>query len=180
MKSQLKKLTVAIAAILSIATASAQAADWTESLETDSRVFRTKFKDKSVVTYRVDYSGHLNGHVREKGEPSTLLNPIDNRRCYWNGDGHILREVKVIVGGQEYVKPDLTTVFKKGHTGEGSEFILPELRSENCNDSRPRRDSDFQNLRNAVNEGLQGVIHSDIEEVKNQIRMLNDVVEVHG
>jgi len=155
-------------------------ASWTEDLQTDTRVFRVKFGDQSVVTYRVRWSGHMDAWVREDGSPSTWDHPWDDRRCFWSATGYVKRQVMVVVGGQDYMKPDLTTVFTTSHLGEGGSFVLTNLRPENCNDCQPRRDSDFSNVRNAVNGSLQATIGADLETVKSQIRALNDVVEVTG
>ena len=91
-----------------------------------------------------------------------------------------MRQVFAVIGGQDYEKRDLITVFKTSHAGEGSSFVLTNLRSENCNDCQARRDSDFQNIRNAVNGSLQATIAADLPTVKAQIAALNDVVEVTG
>ena len=155
-------------------------ASWSEGLETDTRVFRVRFGDGGIVTFRVEWRGKLDGWVREDGQPATLWHPIDDRRCFWGGTGSIIRQVIAVIGGQDYKKEDLTTVFSAGHAGEGGSFVLTALRPENCNDCQARRDSDFQNIRNAVNSSLQGVLAGDLETVKNQIRALNDVVEVTG
>ena len=92
----------------------------------------------------------------------------------------VMRQVMVVVGGEDYKKEDLTQVFKTAHVGEGGEFKVLSLRPENCNDCVPRRESDFNNLRTAINDGLQGIINSDLETVKQALKGLNDVIEVEG
>ena len=155
-------------------------ASWTEELAADTRVFRVKFKDDNLITYRVRWAGKLDAWVREDGEPATLLHPWDDRRCFWGATGLVLRQVSVVIAGQDYEKKDLTQIFKAAHAGEGSEFQVTKLRPENCNDCQARRESDFQNIRNAVNDGLQGIINADLEAVKQALRSLSDVVEVDG
>lgn len=155
-------------------------ASWSEELHADTRVFRVKFTDGNLVTYRVRWSGRMDAWVREDGGPATLLKPWDDRRCFWGATGVVLRQVSVVIAGQDYEKRDLAQVFKQAHAGEGSEFKLVNLRPENCGDCQPRRESDFENIRSAVNDNLQTVINSDLENVKQALRSLGDVVDVNG
>ena len=91
-----------------------------------------------------------------------------------------MRQVLVVIAGQDYEKKDLVQVFKAAHAGEGGEFKVFELRPENCNDCQARRESDFQNIRDKVNGGLQGIINADLDTVKQALKSLADVVEVEG
>ena len=155
-------------------------ASFSEELAADTRVFRVKFNDKNVITYRVRWTGKLDGWIREDGEPSTLLHPWDDRRCFWGGTGLVMRQVLVVIAGQDYEKKDLVQVFMAAHVGEGGEFQVLSLRPENCNDCQARRESDFQNIRTAINDGLQGIINADLDTVKQALKSLENVVEVEG
>lgn len=91
-----------------------------------------------------------------------------------------MRQVMVVIAGQDYEKKDLVQVFKAAHAGEESEFKVLSLHPKNCNDYQARKDSDFQNIRVALEDGLQGIINADLDAVKQALKSLADVVEVEG
>jgi hypothetical protein len=153
-------------------------ASWHEELNSDLRTFQVKFKDGSEVLHKVTWHGVMDAHVEEGGGPATWTHPIDDRRCSWGASGAILRQVAVVIAGQEYVNQKLTAVYNANSENVGSSFVVTNLRPENCNDSQARRDSDFQNMRNTINGMLQKVIQSDLPLVQNAIKQSGEVVEV--
>lgn len=150
-----------------------------EELNNSTRVFRARLQDGSNITYKAQWQGYAEFDTREDGGPSIWTHPIDDRRCHWSASGRIIRSVAVVVGGQDYWNDSLTTAFSQGSQGEGSEFDLTQLRPENCNDCRDRRESDFANMRNRVNGALAGVVEQDLPIVIEGIRGLPGVVEVN-
>ncbi|HEX9947184.1 MAG TPA: hypothetical protein VGA98_06555 [Allosphingosinicella sp.] len=151
----------------------------TEELNNSSRVFRARLEDGSQVTYKAMWQGYVDLDTREDGRPSTWDHPFDDRRCHWSANGRIVRSVAVVIAGQEYWNDSLTTAFSQGQQGIGSGLVLTELRPENCNDCRDRRESDFADMRNRVNGALAGIVEADLPEVLEGIRGLPGIVEVN-
>lgn len=156
-------------------------ATWTENLQSDSRVFRVQFRDSGIITFRVEYHGSIDAWVREDGGPAVWpSHPIDDRRCFWGATGKIIRSVVAVIGGENYVKKEALEVYTKPMAGEGSSFVVTNLASENCNQAQARRDSDYQNVRNAVNSALQSTIDQDIPKVKTFFQGLNGFVKIEA
>ena len=151
-----------------------------EDLNQTTRTFRASVNDGSVVLYKVAWQGFVNINVHEDGGPSTWTDPIDDRRCSWNISGWITRRVAISIAGQDYWNDTVSKIFNQGHAGEGGAFVLQNLRPENCNDCRDRRDSDYNDMRNTVNGALEGVANSDVEDVIAAIRGLPGVISVNA
>lgn len=149
-----------------------------EDLNSDSRTFNVRFRDGSVILHKVVWHGVMDTWVREDGGPSTFTHPFDDRRCSWGASGAILRQVSVVIAGQEYINNNLTAIFNASSENVGASFVLSSLRPENCNDCQDRRNSDFQNMRNTVNGMVQQVMTGDLPVVQNAIRSSENVIDV--
>lgn len=150
-----------------------------EELNTESRVFRAKLRDGSEITYKAQWVGYLETETREDGHASTWDHPFDDRRCHWSASGRIVRSVAVVVAGREYWDDSLTTAFQQNQQGDGSPFQVAQLRPQNCNDCRDRRNSDFANVRGKVNASLSEVVERDLPAVLEGLRGLPDVLEIN-
>jgi hypothetical protein len=157
-------------------------ASFAEDVARDERLFRVKYSDGSVEKYRVRWDAVAEFSTREEGGPAKPLEGklFDDRRCYWSSNGRIERRVFLLNrAGKEFENRDKYLAYNTDFQNEGSSFLITGFRSENCNDSQARRESDFNNTRNHLRQALPGMVDADFKKVLADYRQdAETVVEV--
>ena len=168
-------------ATLLIAGALAAQSSVAEVVQSSERTFAVKYKDKTVERYKVSWAAIMDVDVREDGHPAIPkeFKFTDTRQCHWSIKGRVDRAVFMVNRvGQAYGGSTLFRSYNSDFVNKGSDFVLTQLRSENCNDARARRDSDVSNTRNSLLKSFDGIVKGDLEKLKAEVKQNADVVEV--
>ena len=165
------KLLVTLALVVSPFTAFAdiERANADEEVAHQDRVFRAKYADGTQERYVVAYRGFVKQYARESGGPAVpeKFKFIDDRQCHWNIDSRIERTVYLVHrSGRNIPYEKLSTRWQIPFTSKGSDFVLTQLRSENCNDAWSRYISDVNNAKSRVQGEFASVIGGDLETLK--------------
>jgi hypothetical protein len=138
--------------------------------------------DSGVVEkYLVQWLGTVGSSKVEEGHPAEPLKGwfTDTRQCHWSIQSEVLRKVYYIDhDGQVSTDDAVSKVFSSGYGNKGSDFILTQLRPENCNDAAPRYASDLGNAHSAVADRFSTVIVEDRARLVNELSALPHVANV--
>ena len=140
-----------------------------ETVDTRERTFRVKYQDGTTELYKVRWQAQRSIDVREDGHPAEPFagRPFDTRTCHWSINAYISRRVFLVArNGKEFENVEKARVFNSDFTNQGSSFVLANLRPENCNDARARRDSDWNDTRRKLLGAVPSVSTSDFEALK--------------
>jgi hypothetical protein len=145
------------------------------------RAFTVKYKDGTIERYNVSWAAIYDGEVHEDGHPAIPLQGwfTDTRQCHWSISSHIDRRVAMINKvGQSFAESNLSKTYNSDFTNKGSDFMVVGLRSENCGDSRPRRESDISNAKANLLNVFDGLVEADLLRLKSEVKSNGEVVEV--
>ena len=156
-------------------------AAWAQSnvVQTAERTFRIKYKDGVVEQFKVRWAGIIENTTREDGHPAIpeKLWFTDTRQCHWTATGRVERHVMLISrGGKEFEDTNKFQVHRSDVQNKGSDFVLTNLRSENCNDARSRRESDFNNVQTMLIAKFGGITAADFMNVIAEFKKNGEVV----
>lgn len=155
-----------------ITVADIERANGEEEIAHQDRMFRARYADGTQERYLVAYRGIVKQYARESGGPAIPEQGkfIDNRQCHWNIDSRIERTVYLVHrSGRNIPYEKLSNRWQVPFTNKGSDFVLTQLRSENCNDAWARFASDVTNAKQRVNAEFVTVIASDLETLKKSL-----------
>jgi hypothetical protein len=151
-------------------------AGWADAVNQKERTYSIKYRDGSVERFKVKWQALRDMEVHEDGGPSTFTHPIDDRTCHWSINARVERRVYMVNRlGQEFGLDALTRAYNSDFTNQGASFMLVGLRSENCNDARGRRESDWNNAAANLNGRFGAITEGDYQSLKNEI--LRDLKE---
>jgi len=135
----------------------------------------------AVEQYLVHWLGTVASNKFEEGHPAEPLKGwlTDTRQCHWSIQSEVLRKVYYVdQKGQASTENAVSTVFHSGFGNQGSDFVLTQLRPENCGDSAARYQSDVSNAQMAVARTFTSVINEDRIRLSEELRKLPHVVKV--
>jgi hypothetical protein len=148
---------------------------------TKERAFTVKYKDGTLERYNVTWVAVYEPQVREDGHPAIPLQGwfTDTRQCHWSISSHVDRRVAIINKvGQSFSESGLSKTYNSDFTNKGADFMLLGFRSENCNDSMARRESDINNAKANLLTIFDGLVEADLQKLKAEVRSNAEVVEV--
>lgn len=132
--------------------------------------YRVTYTDGGKENYVAEYSAHLERHMWEGGEPSTLLHPVDTRHCDWQFRSYITRKVYYPNrAGVRFELPGLAKPFQRDASGRGGGFVLLQGHAQTCNDAASSFDQESSSYAADVNAALATVMTSDADAVKRDI-----------
>jgi hypothetical protein len=138
--------------------------------------------DSGVVEkYLVHWLGTVASTKSEEGHPSEPLKGwfTDTRKCHWSIQSEVVRKVYYVdQKGQASTDNGVTRVFHSGFGNQGSDFVLTQLRPENCGDSAARYQSDVNDAQAAVATKFHSIIMEDRERLAEELRTLPHVANV--
>jgi hypothetical protein len=152
-----------------------------ETVQSKQRTFAIKYKDGTVEHYVVTWFATLELEVHEDGPPSEPLKGwfTDTRQCHWSMSSHIDRQVAMVNKvGQSFAQSSLSKSYSSDFTDKGNNFMVLAFRSENCNDSADRRNSNINNARANLNNVFDGIVEADLRRLKEEIKTNGEVLEV--
>jgi len=141
---------------------------YADILQQGSKPVAVKYKNGNVEHYVVKWTGTRTIDHHEDGHPSEPLNGwlTDTRQCHWSISSQIIRKVYLLnQNGQEYAQEELTTPLVENFANKGSDFVLTQLRSENCGDANARYQSDVNDSTKHMSDAFPGVVDSDYKKV---------------
>jgi hypothetical protein len=132
--------------------------------------FLVRYADGNTERYVAKYTGIVDVSHWESGGPSTLTHPIDNRQCHWEIRTSIDRDVCLVSrSGEQFCQGSLHHAYGTSFAGQGSDFQLTQLHSENCGDANGRFNSDVNDAKNAVSAAMDGVMANDVARVQSDL-----------
>jgi hypothetical protein len=140
-----------------------------EEIIQQDRAFQVKYSDGSLERYVATYRGFVTQNAHESGGPAVPADFkfVDDRKCHWKINSRIERIVHFAHrSGRQMVYEKLSVRWQIPLTGQGSDFMLLGLRSENCNDAWPRFESDTNNARQLVRSEFSKYIQADTDALK--------------
>lgn len=164
---KLSKLVFAVAAL------SAASVSWAEEVVRDSKPFLVKYTDGIAEKYVAEWIGIVSWDKSESGGPAVPLKGkfIDDRKCHWTITAVVTRRLYLMNrNGDRFKKDDFDAVFNAKHVGQGSDFVLTQLRPENCGDAEARFQSDVNDARKALRDQFAGITASDVNAVKEKVK----------
>lgn len=151
------------------ASANIERANSDEEVAQQDRSFRVRYSDGSQERYLVTYRGLVKLNAHESGGPAVpeKFKFIDDRQCHWSINSRIERTVYLIHrSGRQIPYEKLSIRWQVPFTNKGSDFVLTQLRSENCNDAWSRFLSDAENARARVRAELPDVLQGDTQTLQ--------------
>jgi len=118
---------------------------YAQVLQQDTKPITVNYTSGEVEHYVVKWTGSRDIDHHEDGHPSEPLNGwfTDTRQCHWSIASRIIRKVYLLNhNGQEYAQEEFTTPLVENFANKGSDFVLTQLRPENCGDANARYQSD--------------------------------------
>lgn len=166
-------------AAVSLYPANCMSEEYNKQVQRQERSLTVEYKNGSKLENAVVFTGYINVVHYEDGEASTLTHPIDTRKCHWTVTPTITRQTFVVLpDGERAEKSDLKSVYNVPFQNQGSDFVLTQLRPENCGDAQSRYNSDVQNGINAVNRDMSAVIDRGYKELIEEIQKKQGVAKV--
>jgi hypothetical protein len=154
---------------------------YADVLQTDSKPITVTYKSGEVEHYIVRWTGSRDVDHHEDGHPSEPLKGwfTDTRQCHWSINSRITRTVYLMnKNGQEFAQQELTTPLVENFANKGSDFVLTQLRSENCGDADARYKSDLADSVKHMAEALPPNAAKDYQTVINAMKGWPNVKEV--
>jgi len=140
------------------------------NLTTANQRYRVTYTDGGKENYVAEYSAHLDRHMWEGGEPSTLLHPVDTRHCDWQFRSYITRKVYYPNrAGVRFELPGLAKPFQRDASGRGGGFVLLQGHAQTCNSASSSFDQESSSYQADVNAALAGVMAADADAVRRDI-----------
>jgi hypothetical protein len=139
------------------------------------------FDSGKVENYLVQWAGAVSPERLETGSPAEPLRGsfLDTRRCQWKITSEVTRKVYFVDDQNEVSTEDaVTKLFSVGAGNQGSDFVLSQMRPENCNDAAPRFASDLIGTKSLVEQKFPLVVGTDKGQVAVELRKLPHVESV--
>jgi hypothetical protein len=139
-----------------------------ETLQQDAKPITVSYESEAVEHYVVRWTGLRDVNHREDGHPSEPLKGwfTDTRQCFWEINSRIVRRVYLLNhNGQQYAQEELTTPLAENFANKGSDFVLTQLRSENCGDADARFRSDVANSSKHMADVFPANVEKDYSDV---------------
>lgn len=149
--------------------ADTQRANVDEEIIQQDRSFVVRYVDGAQERYLVAYRGFVQQNAHESGGPAVPADFkfIDNRQCHWAINSRIQRTVYLVHrSGRQIPYEKLSVRWQVPFTNKGSDFVLTQLRSENCNDAWGRYASDVNNAKARVRIDFPNVVQADTDTLK--------------
>jgi hypothetical protein len=137
-------------------------------LQQDAKPITVIYTSGEVEHYVVKWTGTRDIDHHEDGHPSEPLNGwfTDTRQCHWSIASRIIRKVYLLNhNGQEYAQDELTTPLVENFANKGSDFVLTQLRPENCGDANARYQSDVADSAKHMAEVFPSNVAKDYQTV---------------
>ncbi|MBB5337840.1 hypothetical protein [Tunturiibacter gelidoferens] len=150
-------------------------------LQQDAKPITVVYMSGEVEHYVVKWTGSRDIEHHEDGHPSEPLKGwiTDTRQCHWSIATRIVRKLYLLNrNGQEYAQEELTTPLVENFANQGSDFILTQLRPENCGNANSRYESDVANSTKHVAELFPTNVAKDYQVVLNTLRTWPNVKSV--
>ena len=144
-----------------------------EVTQTDSKPITVSYTVGADEHYIVRWAGTIDIEHHEDGHPSEPLKGwfTDTRQCHWAISSRITRRVFLLNrNGQEYVQEELTTPLTQNFANKGSDFVVTQLRPENCGDAEGRFQSDVADSKKHMHDVFQQVVTSDFAVVSSTMK----------
>ncbi|HEX4038645.1 MAG TPA: hypothetical protein VHX37_11355 [Acidobacteriaceae bacterium] len=147
---------------------------WTqEVVQTDAKPIKVVYNSGEVEHYIVRWQGTRKIDHHEDGHPSEPLKGwlTDTRQCFWSIDTQILRRVYLLNhNGQEFAQDELTSPLVEHFANKGSDYVVTQLRPENCNDADTRYKSDVADSTKHMAQVFSSVAGPDYQAVLAKMR----------
>ncbi len=156
-------------AVTQAAWANIERANTDDEVIQQDRSFRVKYADGTQERYLVAYRGYVSQNAHESGGPAIpeKFKFVDDRQCHWTINSRIQRIVNLVHrSGRQIPYEKLSVRWQVPFTGKGSDFVLTQLRSENCNDAWPRFQSDVNDAKGRVRSEFPNVVAADTDTLK--------------
>ena len=140
-----------------------------EEVIQQDRAFVVKYADGTQERYLVAYRGFVQQNARESGGPAVPkdFKFIDDRQCHWTITSRVQRIVYLSHrSGRQIPYEKLTVRWQVPFSSKGSDFVLTQLRSENCNDAWSRFQSDLNNAKARVRDEFPKLQQADLEALR--------------
>jgi hypothetical protein len=136
-----------------------------------------------VEKYLVHWLATISYKKGEDGHPAEPLKGwlTDTRKCHWTIQSEVLRKLYYInAEGQPATYIGASRIFHSGFGNQGSDFVLTQLRPENCQDEGAvaRYMSDLHDARTAVSKKFASVIVEDRKQLARELGKLPHVANV--
>jgi hypothetical protein len=154
---------------------------YADVLQQDEKPITVTYKSGEVEHYIVKWSGTRDIDHHEDGHPSEPLNGwlTDTRQCYWSIASRITRKVYLLNhNGQEYAQDALTTPLVENFANKGSDFVVTQLRPENCGDTDARYKSDVANSTKHMSDVFPPNVAKDYQTVISTMKAWPNVKDV--
>jgi hypothetical protein len=135
-------------------------------LQQDAKPISVTYTSGEVEHYIVRWTGSREVDHHEDGHPSEPLKGwfTDTRQCHWSIASRITRKVYLLNhNGQEYAQEELTTPLVENFANKGSDFVLTQLRPENCGDANGRYQSDLADSTKHMADAFPSNVAKDYE-----------------
>jgi len=157
--------------------------DQVKPVQQQERSMVVEYKSGEKIKYAVVFVGAVHVNRFEDGNPSTLdpFHPFDDRKCHWTVTPSITRQTFIVLpDGERAEKRDLAFVYNVPFSNQGSDFVLMQLRPENCSDAQARFDSDVNNGVASVNRDMSAVLDRAYNELREFIKKKEGVAQIVG
>lgn len=154
---------------------------YADILQQDAKPITVVYKSGEVEHYVVKWTGTRGIDHHEDGHPSEPLKGwlTDTRQCHWTISSQIVRKVYLLNhNGQEYAQEELTTPLVENFANKGSDFVLTQLRPENCGDADARYQSDVADSTKHMAEVFPDNVAKDYQAVIQTMKGWPNVKEV--
>jgi hypothetical protein len=152
-----------------------------ETVQTDQRAYKVRYKDGTVESYLVTWLAQIDLEVHEDGGPAKPLEGkfIDDQRCHWIINAHIDRQVAMAnKAGQQFAQSSLSRRYNSNFRYPESPWVIFNFRSESCNDAAARRENDLNNGRQGIGSEFAGVVAADLDKLKQEVKAGAEVISV--
>ena len=152
-----------------------------ETLQTDQRAYKVKYKDGTIESYLVTWFAQMDVEVHEDGGPAKPLEGkfIDDRHCHWTITAHIDRQVAMVnKAGQQFTQSILSRSYTSDFRNHGSVWAILNFRSESCKDAASRRDSDINDGSDSIKSLFPGLVAADLDKLQQEVKENAEVISV--
>lgn len=152
-----------------------------EVVQQDAKPLTVSYSKGAVEHYIVKWAGTIDVNKYETGHPAEPLNGwlFDTRQCHWSITSSIVRKVYLLNhNGQEFAEEVLTTPLTENFANKGSDYVVTQLRPENCGDAQSRFDSDVNDSKKHMVAVFPKDVAKDYEAVINTMKDWPDVTHV--
>jgi hypothetical protein len=134
-----------------------------------------------IDKYLVNWIGTVDATRSEDGHPSEPLRGwlTDTRHCHWNITSEVQRNVYYVdPKGQVSTDDAVSKISSVGFGNSGSDFVITQLRPENCGDAAAKYTLDVGSAQSALANKFPEIVVNDRNRLVEEFSKLPHVVKV--